>query len=138
MMIGLLFLLGGAIMTASVVHDLSNRDVSSSSLEEAPCSNTTDTECFSARCPVTGWRWSEGERRCETLPGYKCCTTCTNQYQCFSPAEDVKCCSGQAIAPSAYKSMCHKGQSYNFRSTSSRSLFSYFGQYVMSTIRHEA
>ena len=108
-MIGLLFLLAGAILTGSVVHDLNNRAVSLSSLEETPCANMTDSECLRVRCPVSGWRWSEGERRCETLPGYQCCTACTNQYLCFSPGEDVKCCSGQAIAPSAYKSMCHRG-----------------------------
>ena len=108
LMIVLLFLLAGAILTASVVHDVTSR-AGSGGWEEEQCANSTQEECEALRCPVTGWRWSEGERRCETLPGYKCCTTCTNQYQCFSPAEDVKCCSGQAIAPSAYKSMCHQG-----------------------------
>ena len=110
LMIVLLFLLAGAILTASVVHDVTTR-AGSSGWEEEQCANSTQEECEALRCPVTGWRLSEEDRMCSVLPGYSCCTTCTGHLQCFSQeqAANLKCCFATGIVPSAYKNTCHKG-----------------------------
>ena len=107
--IACVFLTSCAILTISVVHDVQARAGDDLEWEEFACQEN-DEDCLTLLCPEgMGWEGAGGE--CRQLPGYTCCTSCTQEYKCYKieEADGVKCCYTEGVVPSAYKQACRDG-----------------------------
>jgi len=110
LLITLVFILAGAVLTASVIHDVNNRrKMNPEDFVEIECSKD-DEDCISSLCPE-GMVWNEEQRKCIIKKDYTCCTLCTHEYKCYPRGQEtrVKCCYTNGVVPAAYKQTCKDG-----------------------------
>ena len=69
LLITLVFVLAGAVLTASVIHDVNNRrKMNPEDFVEIECSKD-DEDCISSLCPE-GMVWNEEQRKCIIKKGW--------------------------------------------------------------------
>ena len=108
--IACVFLICSGILTISVVHDVQARAGDDLEWDTQFACQENDEDCLTLLCPEgMGWEGAGGE--CRQLPGYTCCTSCTQEYKCYKieEADGVKCCAGVGVVPAAYKMQCRDG-----------------------------